>query len=170
MQTMIVNRRQTLRVLRGLHRWLGFALLVVLCLGTARSLPVVIAAGSDSGLAAVAAVFEWEASGGGPANEPLTLALMAVVATLGVVLLGARLNHSGGRTHAPAGWDGGIRLVHRWIGAAFTVVLAVYLVVGVVGDPPAALGWTWLILLLTVNTIGLVLGLQRALARRPRRR
>ena len=50
-----------------------------------------------------------------------------------------------------------MRLAHRLLGAAFTVSLVVYLAARMAGIPPGAAGWAWVLLLLTVNAVGIVL-------------
>ncbi len=165
------SRGTLLELARSAHRWLGLGLLVVLATGTVRALPVVAVDADLSLPAAVFAVFAWEAAGGGPANEFVTLLLMIMVAALGVTLLIDRLARRRGRGGGfPRDWPGRLRLAHRWIGVAFTVTLAVHLLARAMGGAPALLGWAWLWLLLAVNCLGLgllVLHVSRA-ARRQR--
>ena len=136
------------------HRWLGLTLFLVCVGGTASMLPTV---GGSSILERFTAVLALEADGGGPVNQPAVVLLVVAVATLGTILLVRGFAASRGRFRTPRRFEGWVRLAHRLLGAAFTVSLVLYLSARVAGIPPGAAGWAWLLLLMTVNAVGIVL-------------
>ena len=154
---MVNASRRSVRIDRGIalvHRWLGFTLLLVLLGGTLSMLPAI---GGGSTLERFAAVLAIEAGGGGPVNEEPVIVLIIAVATLGTILLVRGFIATGRLFGRPRRFEGWVRLTHRLLGAAFTVSLVSYLGARMAGIPPGAVGWAWVVLLMTVNTMGIVL-------------
>ncbi|MFC8680829.1 hypothetical protein ACFT30_04855 [Microbacterium ureisolvens] len=147
--------RRPMRVVRIAHRWAGLLLFVWVSVGTLLTLPYVYEETGATGIPGVVEVFRLEAEGGGAVNLPITLVLIAIVAALGVTLL-VDLASRGRRPFVRAGSAlGWLYLLHRWAGVLFTFSLVLYLIARLaVGTAPQALGWAWVLLLFTVNVLG----------------
>jgi hypothetical protein len=150
--------RRPMRVVRVVHRGAGLLLFVWVTVGTLVTLPYVYEQTGATGIASWFEVLRLEAEGGGPVNLPVTHLLITTVAVLGMTLLIDSLRRGRSpflRAGSPLGW---LYLLHRWAGALFTLSLVAYLIARLaMGVAPTALGWTWVILLLTVNVLGLCL-------------
>ncbi|WP_203582248.1 hypothetical protein [Microbacterium hibisci] len=144
-----------MRVARIVHRWAGLLLFFWVSIGTLLTLPYVYEQTGATGVAGVVEVFRLEAEGGGAVNLPVTLVLIATVAGLGVALLVDLVRRGREpfvRAGSPLGW---LYLLHRWAGTLFTLSLVAYLFARLaMGAAPPALGWAWVLLLFTVNVLG----------------
>lgn len=143
---------RAMRVVRIVHRGAG----ALLWLWVMVSVPLYLY--EQDGTISVAGwleMWEVEAEGGGPANVAGFLVLTVMVAALGVTLLIdliRRRRRPFSRAGSPRGW---LYLAHRWLGAAFAVILVAYLAARLgAGAAPLPLGWAWLVLLMVVNVVG----------------